>query len=157
MACRRTLDVRAERIGSTVVVDLHGRLTVEASPCRLRGLAGLMAGFCGGLMVVDVSNVRQLDCSGIGQLVRLRNEVCQSGGAFAVVNVEHRQKRLLQAVGLFTVLHVFNRRQDAQSWFRTAAAEHRVILIHTARATGGGHGLLGLECSSAAAHERQGN
>jgi anti-anti-sigma factor len=133
VAYRRNLEVRTERIESSVVVFLHGRLTVEAGPCCLQGLARWMARIGGRFMVVDLGNVAQLDCSGIGQLVQLRNAVCQSGGAFALVNVECRQKRLMQLVGLFTVLHVFGGLEGALSWFREATAQRHVILIQTAR------------------------
>jgi anti-anti-sigma factor len=144
---RRTLEVRIERIGATVVLELHGRLTVEAGPGGLRGLACWIATFCGGFVLVDLGNLLQLDCSGIGQLVELRNEVCRSAGAFAVANVTPREKRLLQHLGLFSVLHVFDSRRDALSWFREAAAQRRVILIHTARAAGGGQVPLGSKWS----------
>jgi len=73
-------------------------------------------------VVLDLGNVGQLDCSGIGQLVQLNNHVCGSGGAFALLNVEPRQKRLLRILGLLTVLRVLDLRQEAITLGRSAAA-----------------------------------
>jgi hypothetical protein len=73
-------------------------------------------------VVLDLGNVGQLDCAGIGQLVELSNQVCGSGGALTLLNVEHRQKRLLQLLELLAVLGVPDSRQEAITRCRSAAA-----------------------------------
>lgn len=96
-----------------VVLHLEGRLTLEADTHQLHELVRSITHFGPCNVVLDVANVWQLDCSGIGQLVRLRNQVCGSGGVFALVNVEPRQKRILEIVGLLTALRVVDSRQEA--------------------------------------------
>lgn len=114
--------VRGERVGSAVVLHLEGRLTLEADTHRLHELVRSIVRFGPCNVVLDLGNVWQLDCSGIGQLVQLRNQVCGSSGVFALVNVERRQKRILQILGLLTVLRVVNSRQEAITGCRSAAA-----------------------------------
>jgi anti-anti-sigma factor len=114
--------VRAERVDSAWVLHLEGRLTVEEDTRQLHELVQSMTRFCPCNVVLDLGSVRQLDCSGIGQLVQLNNQVGASGGAFALLNVEPRQKHLLQLLGLLTVLRMFDRRKEAITGCRSGAA-----------------------------------
>jgi anti-anti-sigma factor len=56
-----------------------------------------------------------MDCSGIGQLVGLRQKVQQLGGRLALLNVPPRQKHLLAVAGLLAVIPVFECPQTAFS------------------------------------------
>jgi anti-sigma B factor antagonist len=114
--------VRAERVDSAWLLHLEGRLTVEEDTRDLHELVRSMVQFDPYNLVLDLGNVEQLDCSGIGQLVQLNNQVRGSGGAFTLLNVEPRQKRLLRMLGLLTVFPVFDRRQEAIANCRRAAA-----------------------------------
>ncbi|MCK7472215.1 MAG: STAS domain-containing protein [Desulfomicrobium escambiense] len=82
------------------MLHLEGRLTVEEDTRQLHELVRAMVRFAPGNVVLDLGNVGQLDCSGIGQLVQIHEQVRGSGGAFALLNVERRQKRLLQLLKL---------------------------------------------------------
>jgi anti-anti-sigma factor len=119
------MQVRAERVGSAVVLDLEGRLTVEADMHQLHELVRSIVRLDGRRVVLDLGNVPQLDCSGIGQLVRLNNLVREAGGALTLVNVERRQKHLLQILGLLEAFRVFDDRQEAMAWCWSAAAADR--------------------------------
>jgi anti-anti-sigma factor len=114
--------VRAERVESAWVLHLEGRLTVEEDTRQLHELVRAMVRFAPGNVVLDLGNVGQLDCSGIGQLVQLHEQVRGSGGAFALLNVECRQKRLLQLLKLLAPLGVSESRYEAMTRCRSAAA-----------------------------------
>ncbi len=109
------MDLRLERAGPAVVFHLEkGRLVVEEDTGELHDLVRALALFdpgCG--VVLDLRKLGQLDCSGIGQLVQLRGEVCDSGGIFSLVNVAPRHKRLLDLLGLLRVLPVFASQEEA--------------------------------------------
>jgi anti-anti-sigma factor len=110
------MTVRAERAGSTVVLHLEGpgaRLTVEEDTRELheRVWAITRASPCN--VVLDLGGLRQIDCSGIGQLVQLHERVCETGGLFSLANVERRQKLLLQILGLLRLFPVFDSRDEA--------------------------------------------
>jgi anti-anti-sigma factor len=109
------MEVRAERAGPAVVVHLGGgRLVIEEDTQALHDLVRTVTGLDHACSVVlDLEKVWQLDCSGIGQLVDLGNQVCERGGVFSLVNVGPRPKRLLALLGLLGVLPVFASREEA--------------------------------------------
>jgi len=114
------MEVRAERAGPAVVVHLEGgRLVVEEDTQELRDLVQAVTLVDEGCSVVlDLEKVWQLDCSGIGQLVELGNQVRELGGVFSLVNVGPRPRHLLALLGLLKVLPVFASREEAitASW-----------------------------------------
>lgn len=112
---RQGLRISLRRWGPTVVLGLAGRLIIEAHVQWLADLTELMT--CGGrsLLVLDLSGVSQIDCSGIGQLVGLYVRVQRVGGRFAVVNMESRQRHLLDISGLLALFPAFERPRTASS------------------------------------------
>jgi anti-anti-sigma factor len=113
--------VRAERVGSAVFVDLEGPLTVEADTHQLHDLVTSVTQLGPYGVVLNLGDVPLLDCSGIGQLVQLSNQVRESGGTLILVNVDGRQRRLLQILGLLTMFHLLDSRQEATAWCQSAA------------------------------------
>jgi stage II sporulation protein AA (anti-sigma F factor antagonist) len=105
---RPKLQVRLRRWGSTVILELQGRLIVEARVQPLGDLTEWMT--CRGQcrLLLDMSGVLQMDCSGIGQIVGLHQKVRRLGGGLALINVSPRQKRLLDVAGLLAILPVFD-------------------------------------------------
>jgi anti-anti-sigma factor len=114
------MDLRLERSGPAVVFHLEkGSLVVEEDTWELRDLVRAVTVFDPGCSVVlDLGRVRQIDCSGIGQLVELGNQVREKGGVFALTRVAARHKRLLALLGLLKVLPVFANPDEAitASW-----------------------------------------
>jgi anti-anti-sigma factor len=109
--------VGVELFGSNIVLELAGRLTVEAEARLVDAISPWLPRLAGSLVMLDLRQVRQLDCAGIGQLVDLRNAVGLIGGTVVLVGVERRHMRLLQVVGLLTIFPVFDQREQALSWF----------------------------------------
>ena len=114
------MDLRLEREGPAVVFRLEkGSLVVEEDTWELRDLVRAVTVFDPGCSVVlDLAKVRQIDCSGIGQLVELGNQVREKGGVFALIHVKTHHKRLLALLGLLKVLPVFASPDEAitASW-----------------------------------------
>jgi anti-sigma B factor antagonist len=107
------MDVRGERQGSAVVLNLDGALTAEVDTVRLHELAGSLVRPGASALVLDLGHVQNLDSYGVGQLVSLYNEVTSMGISLTLVNVERHQRRLLELSGLLSVLHVVDDRQAA--------------------------------------------
>ena len=100
------LQIHLQR-GATVVLEVAGRLVIEA-PSQLRvDFTQLMTYRGRSLLVLDLRGVSQMDCSGIGQLVELFVSVRRLGGRFALVNVQPRQRRLLDMCGLLPLFSAF--------------------------------------------------
>ncbi len=114
------MDLKLERAGPAVVFRLEkGSLVIEEDTWELRDLVHAVTVFDPGCSVVlDLEKVRQVDCSGIGQLVELGNQVREKGGVFALTHVKTRHKRLLELLGLLKVLPVFASKEEAvtASW-----------------------------------------
>jgi anti-sigma B factor antagonist len=100
---RSELRVTLHHWGPTVVLAVAGRLTVELRPRCLADLTELMTNGGRCLLVLDLSGVSQIDCSGIGQLAGLYLRVRRLGGCFALVNLRPRHKRLLGMSGLLAL------------------------------------------------------
>lgn len=90
-----------------MVLEVTGRLVIEA-PSQLRvDFPKLMTYGGRSLLILDLRGVSQMDCSGIGQLVKLFVRVRRLGGRFALVNVQRRQRRLLDMCGLLTLFPAY--------------------------------------------------
>ena len=101
------LQIKLRECEETVVLEVVGRLIIEAPAPPLVDLAGLMPDRGRRLLVLDLRGVSQMDCSGIGQLVKLFVRVRRLGGRFAVVNVQRRQRRLLDMCGVLPLFSAF--------------------------------------------------
>jgi anti-anti-sigma factor len=106
-----------------VALKLEGRLTVETDVHQLCRLAKWLTRIEGSLVMLDLGSVRQVDCTGLGQLVALCNDVRGRGGRCALVNVESRQRSLLRLAGLLGVLPVFDTCQHAVDWFQGSSGQ----------------------------------
>jgi anti-anti-sigma factor len=107
------MDIRGERQGSAVVLDIEGSLTAEADTARLHELAGTLVKPGASSLVLDLGHVKNLDSYGVGQLVSIYNEVAPLGVTLTLVNVERHQKRMLELSGLLSFLHVAADRDEA--------------------------------------------
>jgi anti-anti-sigma factor len=101
------LQINLRQCGATAVLEIFGRLIVEAPDHSLVDLTELMprGGRC--LLLLDLRGVSQMDCSGIGQLVKLFVKIRRLGGCFALVNVQRRPRRLLDMSGLLELFTAF--------------------------------------------------
>jgi stage II sporulation protein AA (anti-sigma F factor antagonist) len=116
------MDIRSERMGSTMILDIDGPLTVEADTQGLHEYVRSLTRRDASNLVLDLGHVRRLDSYGVGQLVMLYNELKSLGVPLTLVNVEPHQKRLLQVAGLLAVFPVFDSRREALTRCEYAAA-----------------------------------
>ena len=107
------MEVTTERTGSAVILHLKGRLTAEAETDRLQAVVDLVSSLGPGHVLLDLGGIRQLDCSGIGQLLRLRAQFHKARRTLALVDVERHQQRMLKRSGLLGVFRVFRSREEA--------------------------------------------
>lgn len=114
------------RLDAAVFFGLGGRLTVNAELAGLHASADAISDRKVRGVFVDLENVTCLDCSGIGQLIRLRSRVVASGRAFGLVNLDRYQRRLLELLQLSAVCRTYGSRQDALSSFTPGASRPRL-------------------------------
>ena len=102
----RAIKIYLRSVGSAVVVALRGRLTATASFSPLDHLCGQLNRRPGNTVVLDLSRVERIDCSGIGELVRLHNCAESAGVETRLVNVGRLHHELLGLFRLVEPLHV---------------------------------------------------
>jgi anti-anti-sigma factor len=91
------------RCGTTIVVDLHGQLTVTDNMTPIQKLVASETPSSIAKVVLNLEHVCQLDCTGIGELVRLHCALHQAAVALALANIAPRPKRMLELAGLLRV------------------------------------------------------
>jgi len=122
------MDLKLERAGPAVVVRVEkGTLVIEEDTRELHDVVRALTTFDPGCSVVmDLERLHELDCAGIGQLMQIRQQVCELGGVFALLNVAPRHRRLLEILGLLRVLPVFRNRDEAVTACWSAQARRDV-------------------------------
>jgi anti-anti-sigma factor len=106
------MDIRAARVGSAVILRLEGRMTAEAGSDWVRAAVEAATADGARHVVCDLRGIGQLDCTGIGQLLNLRERIHGARRTFALSCVERRQRRMLELSGL---LHVFRMFADSRT------------------------------------------
>jgi anti-anti-sigma factor len=109
------MTLHAEHIGPALVLHLEGRLTAESDTDWMRDAMNAVTGCGARHALLDMGSVGQIDCEGIGQLLRLRERVHGARRTFGLFDVERRQRRMLELSGLNHVFRVFGDRQAAIS------------------------------------------
>ena len=107
------MKIRAQRLGRAVVFELQGQLTATANTTQLDELVRQVARLNVDNVVLNLEHVRRLDCAGIGQLVRLHGTVRESGATLKLVNVDPRQKRILELLQAHRVLTICGSLEEA--------------------------------------------
>jgi anti-anti-sigma factor len=108
------MKLSTERVDSLAILYLDGRLTVEGGDGWLE--AAVYLGTRAGVrhVLVEMGRVRQIDCTGIGQLLRLREQLHRARRSCALVEVAPRQRDLLELAGLHRVFRMFDDCGDAR-------------------------------------------
>lgn len=103
-------EIRNER-GVTIVV-LHGDVDV-ARGLALRDLLGELLGGPPGALVVDLTDVRFLDSSGVGLLVTSHRRAKEESRDFAIAGAGDAVRRTLQLTRTDRILTLYDSLDDA--------------------------------------------
>ncbi len=107
------MEITLRKSGHALFVAPAGRLTVNADVEGLNAAAREISDRDIRGVFLDLETVTQLDCWGIGQLIRIRGQVNASGRRFGLVNVDGHQRRLLELLRLTAFLGVCGSRREA--------------------------------------------
>ena len=109
--------VSTRRQGTTAVLGVEGRLTIESSAEPLLEKVRYLRSRGVDCFVVDLSGVNPVDCSGIGELVRLYVEIQATGARLRLCSVRRKPECLLDLFGLSRVLGTCGSEQEAVASF----------------------------------------
>jgi anti-sigma B factor antagonist len=113
------MQVNVRILDHVVILDLQGRFTVEANTRRVPEVLNSVRQMGVNNVVLNLTQVRYLDCSGIGQLVICFQAVQEAGGGLRLVNVDRRYRKVLDLCGLSDVLEVCASEREAVESFPT--------------------------------------
>lgn len=107
------MEITRDNLNEAVFFGLAGRLTINARIEGLHDAARDISDPRVGGVFVDLNEVTRLDCWGIGQLILLRGLVVASGRAFGLVNLNFRQRSLLNLLRVSEVCEIYRSRRQA--------------------------------------------
>ncbi len=126
--------ISARTIGSIVILDLKGRLTVGAQTQKIQDEVRALIRQKKVNVILNLRQIDSLDCSGIGALVSSYRIVGGEGGQLKLLGVSVRHRRMLTLVGLLTVFDVYESEQDALASF-LGSATRIPLAFHPSDAT----------------------
>jgi len=118
------MELRTERIDSAVILHLEGRMSADGGSVWIRNALDTATERGVRHALLDLGHVSLLDCTGIGQLLRLREQVHGARRTFGLVDVERRQKHMLEVTGLLHVFRVFNDCAEATAVLGIGSGRH---------------------------------
>ena len=102
------------------VVDLAGKITVGETSQQLHSrLRGLVESGNKNILI-NLSNVKMIDSSGLGTLVASYTTVEKNGGQLKLTNLSDKASELMTITKLYTVFDVFDDEQAAINSFPKA-------------------------------------
>lgn len=119
------MQILPECIGSAVVINLFGRLTVGTDFSPLCRLCGQLNRSPGSTIVVDLSGVERVDCAGVGELIRLHECAESAGGEMRIVNPGRLHRQMLEIFHLIEPLNVCSTMRAALRGWDTGTGEAR--------------------------------
>jgi anti-sigma B factor antagonist len=111
------LDIRENRSGNVVVLELAGRLSIGEGDGQLRDrLATLIAGDEKQILV-GMAGVTTLDSSGVGELVAARLAAAEAGAKIKLAELSPRVGDVLRITQLIGVFEIFDTLDEGKASF----------------------------------------
>jgi anti-sigma B factor antagonist len=116
------LKITSREMDDVAVLDLDGRIVLGEESSTLREtVKGLLAAGRKKI-VLNLSNVTQIDSSGLGTLVAAHSSAKAAGASLRLCNLGARFNELLQVTKLYTVFDVSDNEADAVRAMASAAS-----------------------------------
>ena len=111
------MNVKVRKIDSVAVLDLDGPLTLAENTLKLHNLLEALLKENQRQFVLNMRNVKLMDCAGIGQMILCYRRIREKGGDLKLLNLTGRLHYLLKMMRLLTVIEVFDDEQVVISSF----------------------------------------
>ena len=108
------MEIRERQLGDVAIVELVGRLTVNDQPGLLKEAVADIVRAGARHVVLDLSGVRYIDSTRLGDLISAHITVTRQGGRLHLVGTPARVGELLVMAGLDGVFERFATLEDAQ-------------------------------------------
>jgi len=111
------MELRKRKIGDVMVFDLDGKLTIGRGDVILR--EALLGEFKGGgkNVLVNLHDVKTIDSSGLGELIRCKVTASSNGAQVKLLNANLQARKLLTMAQLVGVFEMFDDEELAVASF----------------------------------------
>jgi len=116
------LKITTREMDDVAVLELDGRIVLGEESSTLRETVKGLLEAGKKKIVLNLSNVTQIDSSGLGTLVASHSSAKAAGASLRLCNLGARFNELLQITKLYTVFDVSETETDAVRAFATAAS-----------------------------------
>jgi anti-sigma B factor antagonist len=107
------LKITNQEIDGVAVLALDGRIVLGEETSALREKVKSLLGEGKKNILLNLSNVTQIDSSGLGALVTAYSSAKSGGASLRLCNLGSRSRELLQITKLYTVFEVSDTEADA--------------------------------------------
>jgi anti-sigma B factor antagonist len=107
------MEIRERQTGTTAIIELAGRLTVNDQPGVLKDAVADVVRRGARDVLLDLSGVRYIDSTRLGELIAAHVTVSRLGGRLKLVATPARVLELLTMAGLDGVFERYDTADDA--------------------------------------------
>jgi anti-sigma B factor antagonist len=115
------LTAKTRKIGTVVIVDLDGRITLGESTGILREELRTLLAEGNKHIILNMQNVGYVDSAGLGELVGAYTTATNQGGAVKLLHMQGKMKDLMQITKLHTIFATYDDEKTAVESFAAGA------------------------------------
>ena len=112
------LQIAERQVGDVTILDLWGQITIGETSEALRSEITRLIDGGQKKMLLHMAGVRQVDSSGLGNLVACFTTVQRKGGELKLVKLSERIQDLMLMTKLLTVFDVYDSEEQALGSFK---------------------------------------
>ena len=112
------MDITTRKVADVTIVDFKGRLAVGVSDSVLPKVVGEILNDGSKKILLNLGGVKNIDSSGIGELIANYTTVSRDGGQLKLLNLTDKIQNLLVITKLLTVFDSFDNETDALNSFK---------------------------------------
>ena len=112
------LDIRERQAGDVTILDLSGSIRMGEGCISLRNYIRGLAGGYKKKLLLNLAGVKNVDSSGIGELIANYTTITRDGGQLKLLNLTEKIRDLLVITKLLTVFDAYDNEPEALSTFK---------------------------------------
>ena len=111
------LDVKERQAGDVTILDLSGAVRMGEGAVSLRNAIRGLADQGNKKILLNLADVKNIDSSGIGELIANYTTITRDGGQLKLLNLTEKIQNLLVITKLLTVFDSYDNEGEALSSF----------------------------------------
>jgi anti-sigma B factor antagonist len=112
------LDVKERQAGDVTILDLNGSVRMGEGAVSLRNAIRGLADQGKKKILLNLAAVKNIDSSGIGELIANYTTITRDGGQLKLLNLTEKIQNLLVITKLLTVFDSYDSEPDALNSFK---------------------------------------